>query len=325
MTKQFAAVFLAFAWHAQAGTSTHYSLTPDTNDKGGLRTGSTHYTADFSMAPGGAGDSPAYRARTGYAGQLNDAIGISVHAMPLTLDETAARQLGADLLLDDSTRTVLDPGSIAWSVQSGPLASISAGGLATAAVVYEDTTALARATYRAFTGTLSLTVVNTLLDNSGSYAGDGVDDAWQVRYFGLINPGNAGTADDADSDGQTNLIEYAFGTNPISNSSGPSALQIGGTFSAATITAPGLPIVAFESITNGIDFRALFIRRKNHLAAGLVYSPQFSANLTVWQTSSTPPSVLADNGTYQVVSVPYTPLVGGKKARFFRISVNVTP
>ena len=36
--------------------------------------------------------------------------------------------------------------------------------------------------------------------------------------------------------------------------------------------------------------------------------------------------LLADDGTFQIVSVPYPPFVGaGKKARFFRISVSIAP
>ena len=75
----------------------------------------------------------------------------------------------------------------------------------------------------------------------------------------------------------------------------------------------------------GIDFRALFVRRNDYAASGLTYTPQFSAILNTWQDSATVPTVLADDGTYQIVSVPYPPFIGGKKARFFRISVTKAP
>ena len=74
-----------------------------------------------------------------------------------------------------------------------------------------------------------------------------------------------------------------------------------------------------------MDFRALFIRRKDAATAGLTYAPQFSATLATWANSAAVPTVLADDGTYQIVSVPYPPFVGGKKARFFRISVSLAP
>jgi hypothetical protein len=75
----------------------------------------------------------------------------------------------------------------------------------------------------------------------------------------------------------------------------------------------------------GIDFRALFVRRNDYAASGLTYTPQFSAILNTWQDSATVPTVLADDGTYQIVSVPYPSFIAGKKARFFRISVTKAP
>jgi hypothetical protein len=88
---------------------------------------------------------------------------------------------------------------------------------------------------------------------------------------------------------------------------------------------PGQPITKFESIPNGIDFRALFVRRKDYVAARLIYTPQFSAGLDVWQNSTATPYVLADDGVNQLVSVPYPVLIAGKKARFFRIQVSIAP
>ena len=105
-----------------------------------------------------------------------------------------------------------------------------------------------------------------------------------------------------------------------------SALQYTGSFSNATMSRNGQPIAMFESIGNGADFRALFLRRDDYASgstyAGITYNVQFSANLLTWTNSTAIPSVLADNGTYQLVSVPYPPFVGGKKARFFRVQVS---
>ena len=81
----------------------------------------------------------------------------------------------------------------------------------------------------------------------------------------------------------------------------------------------------FGPVTNGVDYRAVFIRRKDYLAAGLVYTPQFSANLGTWANSLIEPTVLADDGTFQAVSVPYPPFIGGKKVRFFRMSISIAP
>lgn len=317
---------LAIASPALAGISANYTLSPSANDNGGLRGTSASYTADFSHAPGLAGSSTDFASRSGYAGQLYDAIALDLTAAPTTVAEGATRQLAATLRWDDATTSPLAPESIAWSVQSGPLVSISASGLVTAAIVYQTTAASVRGTHPAMIGTLALNVLNTDLDNFSPYAGDRVDDAWQVQHFGLTGTSDTGPADDSDGDGLSNLIEFAFGTVPTSNSSGTPALQYNGTFAGGgSITSTGQPVAAFEPVSTGLDFRAVFVRRKSHAADGLVYTPQFSANLTTWQPSSVTPVVLADDGTYQIVTVPYPPLVGGRKARFFRVSISLTP
>ncbi|MFC1582424.1 FG-GAP repeat domain-containing protein [Planctomycetota bacterium] len=44
--------------------------------------------------------------------------------------------------------------------------------------------------------------------------GDGLPDAWEIKYFGAIDALLGGPGEDFDSDGSTNLIEYQAGTNP---------------------------------------------------------------------------------------------------------------
>ena|GEM_PF-2560919 len=60
-----------------------YTLSPQANDHGGLRGTSTHYTADFSAMPGGAGSSTSYIDRSGYAGQLGDVIATAIYLEPV--------------------------------------------------------------------------------------------------------------------------------------------------------------------------------------------------------------------------------------------------
>ena len=81
----------------------------------------------------------------------------------------------------------------------------------------------------------------------------------------------------------------------------------------------------FEAAGDGVDFRAVFVRRNPAFNEGLVYTPQFSADMTTWQDSAAIPVVLAVSGDLQIVSVPYPLFVAGKKARFFRISVSLVP
>ncbi len=144
-------------------------------------------------------------------------------------------------------------------------------------------------------------------------------ETWQKTNFGNATL-NIGNNEDFDLDGIPNFMEFAFGSDPTISSLG--ALQYGGTFAGnGTIIATGQPKTAFESTATGIDYRALFVRRVDYVAAGLTYTVQFSANMLSWAASVAVPSVLADDGTYQIVSVPYPPFVNGRKARFFRVQV----
>ena len=147
--------------------------------------------------------------------------------------------------------------------------------------------------------------------------------SWQNDHFTPAEIAAGRGAIDADPDGDllNNLLEFAFGTDPAVATPD---LQYTGTFAGGgTITQKGKPITQFESVINGVDFRELFIRRKDYASLGLTYTPQFSATLGNWQNSTAIPEVLADDGTWQVCSVKYPFFVNGKKARFSRIAVTI--
>lgn len=207
--------------HAGPRTSASYTVVSDTASAGGLRATSAAYTNDGS-AGGAIGLSsvalPAETMKHGYIAQLTEVTALQLAASPTTVNEGTTRQLSVTATLDDATTSALLGTDVTWSVQSGPLSSISTSGLATAGTVYQNTTATARGVYSGITGTLNLTVVNTNTDDIPGYSGDGIDDAWQVQYFGLNNPLAAPTSD-ADHDGQNNLFEFTAGIDPTSSSS----------------------------------------------------------------------------------------------------------
>lgn len=207
---------------AQAGprSSAAYSISTDTADGGGKRATSAAYTNDGSLGgiTGISTATPNETARNGFIGQLYEVTGLALIATPTTVAENGTLQLGAAQLLDDSTTVAVNASSVAWSVASGPLVSINSAGLATAGIVYQNTAATAQGGYAGNTGTLNLTVVDTLPDNFSTYAGDGLPDSWQFQYFGLNNP-NAAPGLDPDGDGQTNFFEFTAGiipNNPLS-------------------------------------------------------------------------------------------------------------
>jgi Cadherin-like beta sandwich domain/Abnormal spindle-like microcephaly-assoc'd, ASPM-SPD-2-Hydin/Cadherin domain len=128
------------------------------------------------------------------------------------------------------------------------------------------------------------------------------------------------------NNGVKNLLNFAFNVNPTT--AGGGALAYTGTFGGPLVTTPittGQQSTRMEPSAGGVDFRGLFVRRKDATSAGLTYTPQFSADMITWQDSTATPVVLADDGVNQIVSVPYPVFIAGKKARFFRISVTINP
>ncbi len=146
---------------------------------------------------------------------------------------------------------------------------------------------------------------------------------WRLAMLGsAANAGPAADDADYDRDGLKNLAEFAFDTDPANGASGASALRYTGAFAGGgIITSTGQPIAAIE----GTETRFLFVRRKNHIAAGLVYTPQFSAALGSWEDGGVTPSVLADDGVREIVSVPFPASVSGSVARFARLRISVVP
>ena len=221
ITLSIAAVCLTSNAFAASRSSASYSVPADTADAGGRRATSAAYTHDGSIggiAGVGTVAAPVEVAKHGYLGQIYNATSLALSANLTNVNEGATRQLAARALLDDGTTLNLAPAAVAWSPASGPILSISAGGLLTAANVYEDTSATAQGTWRGLSATLGLRVINSENDNFGTYASDGIDDAWQVQYFGVGNP-NAGPGGDPDGDEQSTGYEYYAGSNPTDGSS----------------------------------------------------------------------------------------------------------
>ena len=208
---------LTAAAHAGPRTSASYTIATDTVDAGGRRTTSASYTNDGSLslvAGLSTVAAPAETAKHGYLGQLYDVTGLLLSATPTTVNEGGTLQLGAAQLLDDATTLAVPAALVTWSVAAGPLTGIDTSGLVTAGNVYQNTAATAQGNYAGNLSTLALTVLNVNLDNFGAYAGDAIDDAWQVQYFGQPPNANAGPLVDADRDGQTNAFEYTVGLIP---------------------------------------------------------------------------------------------------------------
>lgn len=253
-------------------------------------------TIVVDSAIGGIGGSASVGtviARHGAAGQLTDLANVAVSASATTVNENATSQLAATAVFTDATVSPLAATSVAWSASGGGLASVSASGLATAATVYQNTNGLARADYLGAFGTLTLSVLNVGTDDFGTYASDGLDDAWQVTHFGVGNANAAATAD-PDGDGQNNLLEYLAGTTPTS---GASLFTVG--------------INAANSQPRTVSF--------SPLAAGRTYTVEFTTDLRTRIFTALPPESLSE-----VNSVGYArDATATNAARFYRVRISL--
>ena len=166
----------------------------------------------------------------------------------------------------------------------------------------------------------SLTVMATAF--AGKYR------PWIAAYTNLTGADTNPDAD-PDHDGVTNMMEYANGTNPDNGSSGTGVMAYAG----ANVTAHGQPIPVDLSPGNGVggvDYRAVFGRRKDYADSGLTYTMQFSADNSNWVSSNNNVQVLTTgdsvDGTMDAVSVTYPlfiPVTGGyQKPTFFRVAVS---
>lgn len=138
-------------------------------------------------------------------------------------------------------------------------------------------------------------------------------DAWAASH-GLTGP-LSGQLSDFDGDGVVNLLEWAFGMNAIASDDQPIRVS-GGTIA----NRGGVSVIVTGSGVNAQYF-ALFGRRDEYLAAGLSYTVQFSSDLQNWVTSNATPTVVADDGEIQAVTVPAPAAQNGKPFGFVRLQI----
>ncbi|MBI3853713.1 MAG: hypothetical protein HY298_26000 [Verrucomicrobia bacterium] len=290
------AVVMAMPVSAGTRTSASYSIAAETADGGGRKTTSASYSNDGSIggiAGIGTVVSPVEIAKHGYIGQLYDVTGVLVTASPTTVNETSTRQLNASAALDDSTFLALAANQISWSIVTGPINSINSSGLATAGNVYQNTGATVRGDYQQKFGTLGLTVLNVGIDDFGIYASDGIDDAWQVQYFGENNP-NAAPGLDPDSDGQNNGYEYIVGTVPTNAAS---------RFNLTIANVAGQPIQKLLTFSPRLTDRTYYV--------------EFRTSLSLGTFTTLTSSMQSDSGTIRVV----TDTNAVQASKFYRVGI----
>ncbi|MBK8092833.1 MAG: cadherin-like beta sandwich domain-containing protein [Verrucomicrobiaceae bacterium] len=138
---------------------------------------------------------------------------------------------------------------------------------------------------------------------------------------GITGTTSSGPLDDFDGDGIANVLEYTFGT-PGASGVGNGPLVV----NDSTLMATGQPTSMQRPPPGGGTpvWCAVFIRRKDHAQVGLQCTPSFSVDLNSWQDSTDTPIVIADDGIYQALWLPY-PEISGQAAHFFRLQVTLAP
>jgi len=288
---------LAGALHAGPQTSASYSVITSSYDGGGLRAASVNYRNDGSVggvAGLSAAAAPQETAKIGYLGQIYEVTAVQVSVVPATMNEATTRQLAATALLDDGTLLGSLAGSVTWSVVGGPITGISSSGIATAGNVYQNTAATVQGSYFGSTGALGLTVLNVGGDDMGIYASDGIDDPWQVQYFGQNNP-HAAPGFVSDGSGLTNRFKFTAGLTPNDATS---------RFLLNNTTVPNQPGQMQILISPVLPDRTYTVKASPTLGAGAVWS-----ELTNFTTS--------DNGTQRTI----TDMSATGTSKFYRVEI----
>jgi hypothetical protein len=139
-----------------------------------------------------------------------------------------------------------------------------------------------------------VTVKNVNTDDLGAYAGDGIDDAWQVQYFGQPPNALAGPNADADGTGQTNLFKYIAGLNPLDPNS---------RFVLKITNVSGQPG------QKNLIFSPRLVDR--------MYTPKAKLSLTSGSYTALPNSSFTDNGQERTV----TDFDGSGAEKFYEVEI----
>lgn len=200
--------------HGGVASSASYDVEHEVCDAGGgiSTAGPYQQQASTGGLPGGAAGYSAVVAMEGFAAQLWRARELRID-VPKSVPEASVFKLGCSLELDDRSLLRLYPAKMQWSVNSGPVVAISASGQVTTGRVYQATPAVFRGQLGTLSATRSVSIVDVFKDDFGLYAGDGIDDTWQVAHFGLNNPDAAADADPSKT-GQDNLFKFTAGLDP---------------------------------------------------------------------------------------------------------------
>jgi len=150
---------------------------------------------------------------------------------------------------------------------------------------------------------------NSTLETPGgdvffTISGGGAYWQWAYQRIGPNNP-EVHLTGDANGDGVSNLLCYAFDLDPL-----------------ASWSSSALPVVGRE---NGSPARLSITFRSNTASgSGLTYFPEFSGNLSSWQASGNEPTLVSQEGSWQQWKVIDDQNAATPERRFGRVRVIYT-
>ena len=156
-------------------------------------------------------------------------------------------------------------------------------------------------------------------------------EAWRLAFFGSgDNSGDGADSNDANGNGLSNLLDFAYGFNPDGPNSSADSLEVSNPGPNGEITQLGGLTFWADPVTGEVFMR--YTRRTDYAAVGLAFTDQFSRDLDTFENATESPEVIAtgtgDDGTRIEAVQLKLPLVlpdSGGKARFGRNQVQINP
>jgi hypothetical protein len=156
-------------------------------------------------------------------------------------------------------------------------------------------------------------------------------EAWRLAFFGSgDNSGDGADSNDANGNGLSNLLDFAYGFNPDGPSSSADSLEVSNPGPNGEITQLGGLTFWTDPVTGEVFMR--YTRRTDYAAVGLAFTDQFSRDLNTFENATESPEVIAtgtgDDGTRIEAVQLKLPLVlpdSGGKARFGRNQIQINP
>lgn len=185
-------------------------------------------------------------------------------------------------------------------------------------VAYSSPATQAVLTYTPAPDAAGLVVITVTVQDTGGTANGGVDRTTRQFTVALTTPfqrwaqENGLPIDPGAEDGR-NLVAFAFGLPPYRAAHDSIVVTNG------AIERRGLPALVHDGLSPAPPFSVLYGRRKG---SGLEWEVQFSSDLSDWQPSLAPPTLVAEDDVVEAFTVPFPDrLNNDRPPQYFRMKL----